>query len=359
MSHSRTRYFLLGSAAIVVGGLALGTAAFMGGMSTRALASQAGPAELSLVPPGAAIVAYADVQEVMASEVRQKLTGAVDSSGENRREFQEQTGIDIERDIDSVVVAALPDAGTDGHDFGFVALRGRFDTSRIEAIVTAKGGRMDEYRGARLLLPPVDADDEESSDNDGDTDVPARRHHHDEPPALALVNANLVVLGTLDAVKAAIDRDLDGGSSILSDGEFVRMLENLENYSTMWAIARTSALASTDLRDEVASKLPGVKWVAASGYVNGGLRASLMAEASDDEAANNLRDVVQGALALARLHADGKPELEPLVQGLQVAGSGRTVSVNVAMPSAVIDALISQAQRHAGQISGGEHRAEE
>src|SRR5690606_26476731 len=153
----------------------------------------------------------------------------------------------------------------------------------------------------------------------------------DEPPALALVNANLVVLGKLDAVKAAIDRDLDGGSSILSDGEFVRMLENLENYSTLWAIARTSALASTDLRDEVASKLPGVKWVAASGYVNGGLRASLMAEASDDEAANNLRDVVQGALALARLHADGKPELEPLVQGLQVAGSGRTVSVNVAM----------------------------
>lgn len=351
MSHSRTRYLLLGSAAIVVGGLALGTVAFMGGMSTRALASQAGPAELSLVPPGAAIVAYADVQEVMASEVRQKLTGAMDSSGEGRRKFQEHTGIDVERDIDSVVAAALPDAATGGHDFGFVALRGRFDTSRIEAIVAEKGGRLDEYRGARLLLPPADAGDDADS-------APARRQR-DEPPAIGLVNANLVVLGTLDAVRAAIDRDIDGGTSILSDGEFVRMLENLESYSTMWAIARTSALASTELRDEVATKLPGVKWVAASGYVNGGLRASLTAEAADDEAAKNLREVVQGALALARLHADGWPELEPLVQGLQVAGTGRTVSVNVAMPSAVIDAIIGHAQRHAGQMRERAHQAEE
>lgn len=361
MSHSRTRYFLLGSAAIVVGGLALGTAAFMGGMSTRALASQAGPAELSLVPAGAAVVAYANVHDVMASEFRQKLTSAMDSSGDGRMKFKDETGIDIERDIDSVVAAALPDADGNGQGFGFVALRGRFDTARIEAIVTEKGGRMDEYRGARLLLPPArSAASDDPAASDGDASVQRHRPEApDTPPALALVNANLVVLGSLDAVKAAIDRDQDGGTSILSDGEFVRMLENLESYSTMWAIARSSALGGAELRDELASKLPGVKWVAASGYVNGGLRASVTAEANDDEAAKNLRDVVQGALAMARLHADGKPELAPLLQGLQVAGTGTTVSVNVAMPSAVIDALFDQARRHAGAFSDEAPRAEE
>lgn len=361
MSQSRTRYFLFGSAAVIVGGLALGTAAYMGGMSTRALASQAGPQELALVPAGAAIVAYANVHDVMASELRQKLTAAMDSKSEGRLKFQEETGIDLERDIDSVVAAALPGADGDAHEFGFVALRGRFDTTRIEGLVSAKGGRLDEYRGARLLLPPAREEADPAPDADASDEVATRPGRRHGPPAIALVNPNLVILGTLDAVKAAIDRDQDGGASILSDGEFVRMLEGLDSYSTMWAIARSSALqgGASELPDQVADKLPGVKWLAASGYVNGGMRASLTAEAANPEAAKNLRDIVQGALAIARLQVDGKPELAPLVQGLQVAGTGNTVSVNVEMPSALIDALLAQAKGHAG-LFGSEHsRAEE
>ena len=49
MSTAKTRYFLVGSAAILTAGLAAGTVAYMGGMP-RAFASNAGPDELSLVP---------------------------------------------------------------------------------------------------------------------------------------------------------------------------------------------------------------------------------------------------------------------------------------------------------------------
>ena len=354
MSQSRTRYFLLGSAAVLVGGLAVGTAAYMGGLPMRALASQAGPDDLALVPAGAAVVAYANVHDVMQSEFRQRLTAAMDSKSEGRHKFQEETGIDIEQDIDSVVAAGMPKAGGTGHDGGFVALRGRFDTTRIEALVSSKGGVLDEYRGARLLLPPAKTDEQ-----GGQPGQP----RHDGPPAIALVNANLVIVGSLDAVKAAIDRQQDSGSpSILSDGEFVQMLEAMDGGSSMWAIGRSSALMTdpAELPDQLASKLPGVKWVAASGHVNGGLRASLRAEATDAEAAKNLRDIVQGALAIARLQVDGKPELAPLLEGLQVEGTGTTVSVNVAMPSELLDLLIDQAQRHAGVGSknGGTHAEE-
>ncbi len=350
MSHSRTRYFLLGSAAVLVGGLAVGTAAYMGGLPMRALASQAGPDDLALVPAGAAVVAYANVHDVMQSEFRQRLTLAMDSKSEGRHEFQEATGIDIEQDIDSVVAAGMPKADGTGHDVGFVALRGRFDTTRIEALVSSKGGVLDEYRGARLLVPPARTDEQ----------VPSGHHG---PPAIALVNANLVIVGTIDAVKAAIDRQQDqGGPSILSDGEFIQMLEVLDGGSSMWAIGRSSVLMTDQsaLPDQLASRLPGVKWVAASGHVNGGLRASFRVEANDAEAGRNLRDIVQGALAVARLHVDSKPELAPLLRGLQVEGTGTTVSVNVAMPSELLDLLITQAQRHAGVGSkDGGARAEE
>lgn len=364
MSHSRTRYFLLGSAAVLVGGLAVGTAAYMGGISTRAFASQAGPPDLALVPAGAAMVAYANVHDVMQSEFRQRLTAAMDSKSEGRLKFQEATGIDIERDIDSAVAAAIPNGSATGHDFGFVALRGRFDTTRIEGLVSSKGGRLDEYRGARLLLPPVETDDAADDIADDQTPDPTVQRRHEGPPAIALVDANLVIVGTLEAVKAAIDRHQDQSSSILGDGEFVRMLENLDGDSTMWAIGRSSVLMGDkgELSDQVASKLPGVKWVAASGHVNGGLRATLQAEAINDEAGKNLRDIVQGALAIARLQVDGKPELAPLLQGLQVEGTGTSVAVRVAMPSELIDVILSQVQGHAARHLDGKDgatRAEE
>jgi len=218
---------------------------------------------------------------------------------------------------------------------------------------------LDEYRGARLLLPPAHSSgtDEESSEA-----VEPTREHHDGPPAIALVNANLVIVGSLDAVKAAIDRQQDQGNpSILSDGEFVQMLESLDGGASMWAIGRSTALMAdhAELPGQIASTLPGVKWVAASGHVNGGLRATLRAEANDAEAGKNLRDIVQGALAVARLQLDGKPELAPLLRGLQVEGTGTSVSVNFTMPSDVLDLLISQAQRHAGVGSkDGSARAE-
>ena len=58
----------------------------------------------------------------------------------------------------------------------------------------------------------------------------------------------------------------------------------------------------------------------------------LRAEARDDEAAKNLRDVVQGFLALAKLQAGKKPEIQTLVQSLQLSGTGKTVALSFEVP---------------------------
>ena len=303
MSTAKTRYALLGSAAILTTGLVAGSVAYMGGMP-RAFASNAGPDELSLVPAGAAVVAYANVQGVMASEFRQRLNTLMENEGKERQEFQEQTGIDVERDIDAVIAAMSPAAdGSTGHGNGFVALRGRFDIAKIEALVTSKGGQLGEYKGARLFVAP-----EEKG----------------ESPRIALVNAGLVIVGSDAAVKAAIDRNAgEGTASITSDGEFVRMLESVDQNSTVWAIGRPRAFqAGTEMPTQLMQQLPEVKWFAASGHLNGGLQATLRAEGKDEEAGKNMREVVQGILALARLQMDAKPELKPLLNSVQVEGSG-------------------------------------
>ena len=136
--NKRTRYFLVGSTAIVVLGLCTGLVAFYsGGLSLTS--SSRGPSEMAYLPADAAMVGYANVREVMTSEFRQKMI-AVIPSGEERDEFQRQTGIDVENDIDTVV-AAWTVGEPDKH--GLVLVRGRFNDGQIEGVIRQHGGKRD------------------------------------------------------------------------------------------------------------------------------------------------------------------------------------------------------------------------
>ncbi len=367
MSTAKTRYFLLGSAAILTAGLVAGTVAYTGGMP-RAFASNTGPDELSLVPVGAAVVAYANVQGVMSSEFRQRLTTLIDNEGKGRQEFQEHTGIDVERDIDAII-AALSPAASGVHDNGFVALRGRFDIGRIEALVASKGGQISEYKGARLVQAPG-----RSSEPDADVDsvepahpeVAGREHRREHAsPVIALVSGNLVIVGSDAAVKAAVDRSQGAGTaSITSDGEFVRMLESVDQNSTVWAIGRPKSFtAGGELPAQVLQQLPDVKWFAASGHLNGGLQATVRAEGKDEEAGKNMREVLQGVLALARLQLSAKPEMKPLLNSVQVEGDGNGVALHLTLPAEMLDIIVKQAAAshdgHVEQLKQLHRRAED
>src|SRR6476660_4779245 len=94
----RTRYFLAGSAAILVAGLCTGLVAYYGGGFPSLSASRTGPAELSYVPADASVVAFANVGEVMASQLRQRLKERMPNE-QGQQEFQQATGLDIQSEI--------------------------------------------------------------------------------------------------------------------------------------------------------------------------------------------------------------------------------------------------------------------
>src|SRR5207245_10280864 len=98
----QTRYFLVASAAVLVAGLGVGLVAYYGGGFPSLSASRSGPSELSYVPADAAVVAFANVREIMNSDLRRRLKQALPQEN-GQKEFQDATGIDIERDIDYVV----------------------------------------------------------------------------------------------------------------------------------------------------------------------------------------------------------------------------------------------------------------
>lgn len=322
---AKTRYFVLTAFAILIGGLTTGlVASYMGGLPV-ALSRQAGPDDLAFVPPDAVAVAYADVQQVMASELRQRLR-ALQPGTPDHNEFEEKTGVNVERDVDAVVAALLPrSAGADDHR-PLVLVRGRFDQVRIEGLARDHGAEVTDREGVRVIA-----------------------HHGDKQTmALGFLAPGVVAVGSEEGVTAAIEAKRSG-RNVLSNTELMRLVGELDS-ANAWAVGRFDAVARTaDLPGDLQQRMPTLSWFSAAGHLNGGITGTFKAEAKDDEAATNLRDMLRGVVAMVKLQAGDKPELRAVVDSLQLGGEGRTVAVGFTVPVQFFDVLEQQrkAQRPA------------
>ena len=328
---AKTRYFLLGSVLVLTVGLSIGLVAFYGGMPTGLFSGQQGPDELKYIPADAAVVAYANVKDVMASELRQHLRRLEGVTDEGRSEFKAQTGIDIENDIDHIVACMAPKTGG-GEPNGLILARGRFDSGRIEALAIQHGGRVEQYKGKRLVMAVPDAE------HQGPTHGPGM--------AMAFLAPGLVALGGADMIRLAVDRG-NGAGSVLANADMMKHVAGMDNPS-MWAVGRFDALsAQASLPAEVTDRMPPITWFAASGRVNGGLQATVKAEAKDEQGANNLRDIIRGFAALAKMQAGNKPGVQAMLPDIQLAGEGKEVSISFAVTTDMLDAFAT-----ASAISG-------
>jgi len=330
---TKTRYFMAVSAGIVVVGLGSGLVAYYGGGFPSLSASRSGPAELSYVPADAAVVAYANVREVMDSQLRQRLK-LVMPEEKGQQEFQAQTGIDIEQDIDYIVAAmttvpsvAAPDgtAMVATQPGGLVVARGRFNTTQLEVLAREHGGVVEEYKGKRLVKA-----------SDGN---PAHA------VVLAFLEPGLVAIGSETAIRSSIDAQLTA-HSITSNNDMMELVADIDGGNNAWAVGRFDAIsAQAHLPAEVMSKIPAVKTFAVMTHIDGGISGTLRAETRDDQSAENLRQVVQGLLALGRMQND--PKATAIVNSLQLSGSGKTVALSFAVPSEVLD-MIPQMKKDGG-----------
>jgi hypothetical protein len=332
----RTRNFVVAAVAILAIGLTTGLVASYMGLPV-AFSSAAGPDELKYVPQDAAVVGYANVRDLMDSDLRQRLR-KLEPSTPDRDEFQQRTGLDIERDIDSVVATLLPGASTPSaepdarpHDRRpLVIARGRFDLVRLEGLAREHGGQVSDYKGARLITHQGKGDDPHEM-------------------ALGFLEPGVVAIGEGASVRRAIDTR-ESGRNVLSNTELMRLVADTDQ-SNAWAVGRFDALAqSADLPGPLQGQLPTVSWFSASGHVNGGVAGMFKAEARDEEAAQNLRDMVRGFMAMAKMQASSQPGMKAMVESLQLGGEGKTVAVAFQVPSELFEALeAAAAQRRQGE----------
>ena len=114
----------------------------------------------------------------------------------------------------------------------------------------------------------------------------------------------------------------------------MELIADIDQGNNAWAVGRFDAIANqAKLPAEIATKLPAIKTFAVMTHIDGGITGTLRAETKDDESADNLRQVVQGLLALGKMTND--PKATALINSLQLTGTGKTVALSFAVPSEV------------------------
>jgi len=334
-----TRFFLAGSAFVVVLGLGTGLVAYYnGGLPGLKAGSEA---NLGYIPADAAAVGFADVQAIMNSDFRQKLRQVL-PTGEELGKFKEELGVDIEHDIHSVTAAYL---GGDhpGIGNGVVIVRGNFNDVQIETLATQHGAVAESYKNIRVLK--FTHVDEPIHTVPGETIVNAEGAAP-PVPAVAFLEPGVLALGESAMVRKAIDAG-PSGDELRKNSELTSLIDEVRGTGNAWFVARTESLAANSgMPVEIMEHLPAVSLFAASVHVNGGLSGQLRAEARDDKAAEQLRDVVRGGLAAGKLVGGDNPKMNAWLNSLQITGSGKTVGVTFSVPADLLDVLNGVAAAH-------------
>jgi hypothetical protein len=313
----RTRRFLFISMSVLAAGLGTGlVASYVDLGAARGLVGNA-PEELAYVPAEGRLIAFVNVRDLMNSPLGQNILGSASGHRTNNDSFEVVTGINVENDIDRVV-ASFADAVREGQsDTPLVLARGRFDEARIERLVRGYGGQATQYRGTRLLSYA------ESSD---------RR------TAIAFVEPGLVAFGPELAVKRSIDAK-NTALDVTTNPALMALVRDVDD-GNLWAVGRFDELTTrAKVPQGVVEQLPPINWFAASGRIDTAFHALLRAEARDEAAAQELRDVLKGFIALARVRPGGGRDVAALMNSLEIGGEGKTVSLLFSAPPDALGVL--------------------
>lgn len=323
----KTRYFVLASFLVMAVGLGTGLVAYYNGN----LGVAGAPSEMSYIPADATALAYADVRSIMNSEFRQKVREIL-PEGDAKADLANEIGLDIERDIDSVLAGYVGNVTGEG---GLIIVRGRFDDDMIETKIVQHGGVAETYRSKRLLVAPQHA--QPVPGPEGTPAVPMARDGKALVPAIAILEPGVLAIGDAASLRRGIDAAADK-TDVTTNADLMRFVRDVQGTGNAWVVSKFDAMSqNANIPTEIKSRMPALQWVSASAHVNGGVSGMLRAEARDEKAASDLHAVLTGGLAAARMMSGQDQRLEGIINSVQVMGSGKSVSVTFALQPELLD----------------------
>lgn len=321
---TRSRLVVLGSSVVVTVGVLLAMGAIY--LSPARAAVGPMPAEGLILPADTRFVVGVDVRRLVQSELYTTSEGRRAMRPEAFADLEERTGLNPERDLDQVVIAGGPSAGSGRRQPGIVLVSGRFDRYKLSRAIETSG------KGVTW------------KDHEGTTVYMFREGKGAD--AAAFLDDNTLVFGNQPAVEAAIASRAGGKAPLRTNTSLMALLERVKPGSTFWMVGDQSLLSNLPQSipapggsGGASLQLPAVRNLIVTGDLDPQIAVEATADTADEAAAKNLADVVRGLLALLALQGNQKPELKELASAVSVSTEVNQVHLNARIPHALFQSL--------------------
>jgi hypothetical protein len=311
---TRSRSVVLVSSLVVITGALVAMGAIY--LSPARAAVGPMPVEGLVLPADTRFVVGLDVRRMVASELYANSAGRRPFRPDAFADLEARTGLNPERDVDQVVIAGGPSAGTGPNAPGLVLVSGRFDRYKLSRAIetSGKGVTWKDHQGTTVYLF--------SEGRKG-------------AQAAAFLDDDTLVFGTQPAVEQTIDSRSGGKAPLRTNAALMALLERVKPGSTFWMVGDQSLLANLPSSvpapggsDGASLQLPAVRNLIVTGDLDPQIALDLTADTADAPAAKNLADMVRGLLALAALQGNQKPELKELASSVNITTEANQVHLN-------------------------------
>jgi hypothetical protein len=286
------------------------------------------PVLLNLMMPDATVVSGMQVEASRTSPFGRYVLSQMQSDEEGLRKFIQDTGFDPRRDLSEIVVATGPKGDTTDV---LVAGRGVFNPAKILSAAQTAGARTVNYKGVEMLT-----------------------HDQHNNGALAFVDASIAVMGSVERVKAAIDRRQAQTPSL--PAEVLARVQQLSADHDAWFMT-TGPLANFFAGKIADPNLNGVMQgnllqavLQASGGIKFGqeeVRISGEALTRSEKDATALADVVRFIAGLVQLNRDGDENVKKvatLLETMKLTTEASTMRITFSVPETMMERLFMGTQ---------------
>jgi len=265
-----------------------------------AVAVFAGPASISTpavwryAHPQAKALVGIEWTRLANSPVGQQLRAKMGESG-----MPSVPGIELLDSIQSVFISSPgnPPGSTDEQPPAVIAVQGTFDLDQVRTLAAQSEARESEYDSIPLL--------ENQTENGA-------------PMVLALVSPEMLLLGDVDSVKAAIDHHDSADAGIMASPLYERA-RSLAQTNDVWLVSEVSPTDFTQAGEEAPPFLNDVESIEFGMSLQQGLGAELNLGAATAESAQSLAGGLQFMLAMLLSSQENSSAGAAISQKLQVS----------------------------------------
>lgn len=287
---------------------------------TSAMAGQ-----FALLPDSGYGLLYINVKEMTGSIAVERLFGdrfETDMNDSRYKEFLDETGLDIRKDITEVYIALLPHQRNDG-PFGLALVKGKFDRERL----------------TRFMETTEDAEDIEVADVQG-----TRLYRFDHDFSLAVLDSETIVAGTPEYVRKNI-RTRNKASSSVAAG-WIELAKPAQYKSGIFM-----AFDMRDMRKQIDEKMGRMDKRIPLQSIRSVERIHVSMKCTDhiffharssfdsDEMAELFFDAMKGALATLKLSVSNERSIVDILNKVHMEHDGSTVIVRLNLSPAEFDTL--------------------